>query len=154
MTPQSARAFAQVRQAFGQRQPGRAIGRGFAIGDFLEAYDWEVLEEGPGELRLRCRLPARVTNPLGQLFGGFTPTYIDLIALLTCRAGRSEDENRAWIATRSMQIEYVEPLQDGFVAASRVTRRRGAVFWVSTHLLDRRGEPAVLAATCLREQQE
>ena len=56
-------------------------------GDFLEAYDWTVLEERVGFLRLDAGLPDHVKNPRGQLFGGFTPTYVDLVALNTVRAG-------------------------------------------------------------------
>ena len=63
--------------------PKRVVGRGHPAGDFLEAWAWEVLEEGDATLRVSAHLPDRVINPRGQLFGGFTPTYVDLIALLT-----------------------------------------------------------------------
>ena len=107
-------AFENVRQAFLSREPGRAIGRGLPVGDFLEAHRWELLREEPGKMRLGIHMPAHVRNAMGQLFGGFTPTYVDLIAILTCRAARAESENRNWIVTKSMQVEYIEPVMDGF----------------------------------------
>ena len=66
-------------------EPGRLVGRGHPAGDFLEAWAWEVLEEDVGYLRVAAHLPDHVKNPRGQLFGGFTPTYVDLIALFTAR---------------------------------------------------------------------
>src|SRR5262245_15241974 len=94
------------------RQPGQLLGRGHPAGDFLEAYDWTVLEENRGVLRIRAHLPAHVKNPRGQLFGGFTPTYVDLIALLTVRAGERRDTTgfRTWLATTNMRVDYFEPI--------------------------------------------
>ena len=69
------------------RDAGRLIGRGHPAGDFLQAHDWRVVEERIGFLRLDVHLPDHVRNPRGQLFGGFTPAYVDLVALFTVRAG-------------------------------------------------------------------
>src|SRR6266545_1894315 len=69
--------------------PGRLVGRGHPAGDFLEAWAWDLLDEAPGYLRIEAELPHHVRNPRGQLFGGFTPTYVDLLALFTVRAGES-----------------------------------------------------------------
>ncbi len=74
-------------RAWTSRKPGQLIGKGHPAGDFLEAHDWQVLEEAEGFLRIRAHVPEHVKNPRGQMFGGFTPTYVDLVALFTVRAG-------------------------------------------------------------------
>src|SRR5881394_4334733 len=84
--------------------PGRLVGRGHPAGDFLEAWAWDVLEEDDGYVRVSAHLPDHVRNPRGQLFGGFTPTYVDLIALFTVRsrAQRTVQARPGWLATTSM----------------------------------------------------
>jgi acyl-coenzyme A thioesterase PaaI-like protein len=140
-----------VRRAFAERPPGRLMGRGHPVGDFLEAHAWDLLEERRGFLRLRVHLPEQVKNPRGQLFGGFTPTYVDLIALLTCRAGESWEGPRHWLATMSMHVDYVEPITDGFRVESRLLRKRGRTSWVETRFLDEHGSLLANALTTLRE---
>ncbi len=96
------------------------MGPGHMAGDFLEAPQWHVLEEGPGRLRIRAHLPAHVRNPGGQLFGGFTPTYVDLVAVFTVRAGEPRAEAfRHWLATtsRAMSKSTLSPTAE--LSASR-----------------------------------
>lgn len=135
-------------------EPGRFIGRGHPAGDFLEAYEWKILEEEPGYLRVECHLPEQVKNPRGQLFGGFTPTYVDMVALFTTRAGPdrlSPKGPRLWLATTSMSIDYFEPVTGPtFVLDSRLEKRRGRTQFVITRFLQD-GELAVLANTTMRE---
>lgn len=140
-----------VRRAFAERPPGRLMGRGHPVGDFLEAHAWDLLEERRGFLRLRVHLPEQVKNPRGQLFGGFTPTYVDLIALLTCRAGESGEGPRFWLATMSMHVDYLEPITGGFLVESRLLRKRGRTSWVETRFVDEHGAPLANALTTLRE---
>jgi acyl-coenzyme A thioesterase PaaI-like protein len=141
----------EVRRAFAQRPPGRLMGRGHPVGDFLEAHEWDLLEERRGFLRLRVHLPERVKNPRGQLFGGFTPTYVDLIALITCRAGESAEGPRHWLATMNMHVDYLEPITDGFRVESQLLRKRGRTAWVETRFLDEHGALLANALTTLRE---
>jgi acyl-coenzyme A thioesterase PaaI-like protein len=134
-----------------EHEPGRLIGRGHPAGDFLEAWRWQVLEERPGFLRLAAHVPDHVRNPRGQLFGGFTPTYVDLVALFTFRAGRRGEGPRHWLTTISMQVEYLAPVTDAdLVIESEITARRGRMAWISTRFLGADGEPRVLARTVLR----
>jgi hypothetical protein len=93
--------------AWRQRAPGQLIGKGHPAGDFLEAYEWQVLEEAAGLLRIRAHLPEHVRNPKGQLFGGFTPTFVDLVALFTVRAGQPGEEVsfNSWLATTNMRVD-------------------------------------------------
>jgi acyl-coenzyme A thioesterase PaaI-like protein len=141
-------------RAWAERKPGQLIGKGHPAGDFLEAYEWEVLDEAPGHLRIRAHLPSHVRNPRGQLFGGFTPTYVDLVALFTVRAGAEEVEARfrTWLATTNMRVDYFEPiLGPTFTMESRVVKKRGRTNFVETRFLDEAGELAVFAVTTMRE---
>ena len=134
-------------------EPGRLIGRGHPAGDFLEAWSWELLEEGDGLLRVSAHLPAQVRNPRGQLFGGFTPTYVDLVALFTVRsrAERVAKKNLGWLATTSMRVDYFLPIVGPrFVIDSRRETQRGRTHFVLTRFLQD-DALAVLAATTLRE---
>jgi acyl-coenzyme A thioesterase PaaI-like protein len=119
-------------RAWTEREPGRLIGKGHPAGDFLEAHRWRVLEESPGLLRIRAHLPEHVKNPRGQLFGGFTPTYVDLVALFTVRTE--------------------EPiLGPEFDIESRLVKSRGRTRFVETRFLGLTGELAVFSTTTIRE---
>lgn len=122
-------------------------------GDFLQAYAWDVLEEGAGVLRVRAHLPDHVKNPRGQLFGGFTPTYVDLIALFTVRAGQLREGGwRTWLATTNMRIDYFEPVVGPtFVVDSRLLKSRGRTRAVETRFFDPEDTLAVFALTTIRE---
>ncbi len=135
-------------------EPGRLVGKGHPAGDFLEAHRWDVLEERDGYLRIGVHLPEHVKNPLGQLFGGFTPTYVDFVALFTVRAGsdRSRGIWRGWLATTNMRIDYFEPVKSPrFEIESRLVKRRGRTCFVETRFLESGAELAVFALTTLRE---
>lgn len=134
-------------------EPGRLIGRGHPAGDFLEAWSWELLDEGDGYIRVSAHLPAQARNPRGQLFGGFTPTYVDLIALFTVRsrAERAAKKNLGWLATTSMRVDYFLPIVGPrFVIDSRRETQRGRTHFVLTRFFQD-DEVAVLAATTMRE---
>lgn len=134
------------------REPGRLLGRGHPAGDFLEAWAWRVVEESPGRLRIRAHLPDHVKNPRGQLFGGFTPTYVDLVALFTVRAGDREGRFRSWLATTNMRVDYFEPVTGPeFEMQSQLVKRRGRTNFVETRFLDLEGQLGVFAVTTLRE---
>ena len=132
--------------------PGRLVGRGHAAGDFLQAYDWDLLERSEGRLRVGVRLPEHLRNPKGQLFGGFTPTYVDFLALHTYWAGREPTPGRPWLATVNMRLDYYAPVTgDGFEIACRVVNRRGVMTYVETRFFDPEGEMLVYAYTTLKE---
>ena len=133
-------------------EPGRLMGRGHPAGDFLEAYEWELLEERVGYLRIRCGLPKQVLNPRGQLFGGFTPTYVDMIALRTTRAGVDfTTMPRRWLATTNMRVDYFEPIVGPtFIVESELEKRRGRTSFVLTRFFQD-DELAALAVTTMRE---
>jgi acyl-coenzyme A thioesterase PaaI-like protein len=140
MSPDAAPAM----RAWRQPPPGRVIGRGHPAGDFLEAFEWRLLEERDGFLRIECPLPSQVLNPRGQLFGGFTPTYVDMIALMTVNAGSDRSTGpRQWLATTNMRVDYFEPiLGPTFVVESELEKRRGRTCFVITRFF----QDEVLAA--------
>jgi acyl-coenzyme A thioesterase PaaI-like protein len=134
-------------------EPGRLVGRGHPAGDFLEAWAWDLLEEADGYVRVSAHLPDHVRNPRGQLFGGFTPTYVDLIALFTVRsrATRAAGRGFGWLATTSMRVDYFEPIVGPkFILESRREKQRGRTYFVVTKFFQD-DELAVLATTTMRE---
>jgi acyl-coenzyme A thioesterase PaaI-like protein len=144
-----------ARPAWSVPPPGRILGRGHGAGDFLEAYDWDVREQRDGYLSLEIHLPDHVRNPRGQLFGGFTPTYVDLIALLTVRPrDRSGDRPPMWLATTNMRVDYFEPIVGPrFRVESTLERRRGRTLFVITRFFQD-GALAVFALTTMREMPQ
>ncbi len=155
MDPTTSPAPAVVR-AWLERRPGQLIGRGHCAGDFLEAHAWTVVEERAGFLRIRAHLPEHVKNPRGQLFGGFTPTYVDLVALFTVRAGTTDIATRwrAWLATTNMRVDYFEPIVGPeFFIESQLVKRRGRTHFVETRFFDPADSLAVYAVTTMREMK-
>lgn len=146
---------AALRRVLRPDDPRRLIARGHPVGDVLEAYDWEVLHRGPGRLRVSAHLPAVVCNPRGQLFGGFTPTYVDLVAIFTWRAGRRTGEWGHWLTTLRLEVEYLEPVMGETIEiVSEITARRGRNGWVDVRFLDGEGRTCVLARAVLRAAAE
>lgn len=145
--------FDPARLRWATPEPGRLLGRGHTAGDFLEAYEWNVLERRDGYLRLDAGLPAHVRNPRGQLFGGFTPTYVDVVALFTVRVGSDLPDGtpRHWLATTQMRLDYFEPITGPrFVIESELEKKRGRTNFVLTRFFQD-DSLAVLAATTIRE---
>lgn len=134
-------------------EPGRLVGRGHPAGDFLEAWAWDVLAEDEGHLLVSAHLPDHVRNPRGQLFGGFTPTYVDLVALfaVNSRARRASSDGPRWLATTSMRIDYFEPIVGPtFTIETHREKQRGRTHHGLTRF-HQDGELAALATTTLRE---
>ncbi len=117
-------------------EPGRLMNKGHSAGDFLEAWKWTVLDGPPDRLLVEAHLPESLKNPKGQLFGGFTPTYVDLISLYTVHAHRSTHDPeapRSFLNTINMRCDYFEPvLGPTFTIEGEVVNRRGQIFLVST----------------------
>jgi len=140
------------RRPWWTQDPSRLVGRGHPAGDFLEAYEWTVTARRKGFLRISAHVPQHVKNPRGQLFGGFTPTYVDLVALLTVRAGDEPGARRHWLATTNMRVDYFEPvLGPRFVIVSELIKSRGRLRFVETRFLDEVGTLLVFAVTTMRE---
>jgi acyl-coenzyme A thioesterase PaaI-like protein len=132
--------------------PGRLIGRGHPAGDFLEAHEWRVLDQEPGRFRLEAHLLDRVKNNRGHLFGGFTPTYIDLVAVQTVHSVIVEEPYRG-SATVNMRVDYFDPVMDArFILESRVVHKRGRNHLVEVLFKDLQGKLLVYSITTLRQR--
>lgn len=131
------------------RPADQLIVPGHPAGDFLEAYGWKIVEESRGFLRVRAHLPPQVRNLRGQLFGGFTPVYVDLVALFTVSAGEPREVSAFpyWLTTASIRVDYFEPVAADFTIASRVVKQRGRVHLVETSFFEPEDTLAVFALT-------
>jgi len=123
-----------------------ARGRNHNAGRLLEAYDWKILEIAPGWLHLDCHVPQQVLNLGGTLFGGFTPTYVDMIAIWTCMTTMPGE--LTWLSTVNMRVDYLEPIRPpGFEVKSRLINVRRRDHLVETSFIEPLGdgEPRMLA---------
>ena len=128
---------------------GRFSGRGHPAGDFLEAHEW--LEHEPGRYRIDAHLLDRVKNPRGHLYGGFTPTYVDLVAVRTAQtlfAGTTRG-----MATVNMRVDYFEPVTHArFAIESRVVNSRGRTHLIEVLFKDLAGTVLVFSVATLRQR--
>jgi acyl-coenzyme A thioesterase PaaI-like protein len=134
--------------------PERLVGRGHPVGDFLDAPEWRVLERSDGRLRVRATLPNAVRNPRGELFGGFTPTYVDFFALHVFHASRGEGEPRRWLATANLRVDYFAPIHGPeFEMAGSMLHRSGRTGHIEVRFSDVDGTLRALAQATLIEQR-
>ena len=147
-------SLAEMSRIWRTEDPKRLVGRGHPVGDFLEAPEWDVLERGERTLRLRAHLPEQVKNPRGDLFGGFTPTYVDFVALHLFHLNGSEAEPRRWLNTASLQVDYFAPIRGPhFEIWGELLQRRGRSAWVQLRFLSTTGELCALGQVTLIEQR-
>jgi acyl-coenzyme A thioesterase PaaI-like protein len=132
--------------------PTRLVGRGHPIGDFLEAHDWTILEERDGYLRVACHLPPQVRNPRGDLFGGFTPTYADFVAVFTGRAGTRDQPPRTWLNTASLAVDYFHPITGNFVIEGQELHRTGRTRHMQIRFLGEDGRLLAMSKATIIEQ--
>jgi acyl-coenzyme A thioesterase PaaI-like protein len=131
--------------------PGRLIGKGHPIGDFLHADEWELLEFRPGYFRIVANLPREVRNLRGDLFGGFSPTYVDLASLRCVSASRPAGEPRRRLVTVNMRIDYFEPvIGPRFFLECEVRNQRGRTYLVETRFRDDASTLLLFAITTIR----
>jgi len=91
---------------------------------------------------------------MGQLFGGFTPTYVDMVSLYTVHTGEPDADPtspRNWLTTLNMRCDYFEPIvNDIFEIQGEVVNRRGLTTLVSTKFFQEE-QMAAHALTTIRE---
>jgi len=132
------------------KRPDQFVDRGHPAGDFLEAYDWKVLEREVGRYRIDAHLPQKCKNPRGALFGGFTPTYIDLLAVYTVRSRFPDGDYM--ILTLNMRVDYLAPVRsDRFLLESRIVHAKDRVSLVEVQILDHERELLVTSLVTLRK---
>lgn len=98
-----------------------------------------MLERGNGVLVVEAHLADHLKNPKGQLFGGFTPTYVDLVSLFTVHSSDADraDKNRSFLSTLNMRVDYFEPVMGPtFIIRGELENQRGKTNLVSTKFFD------------------
>lgn len=134
--------------------PERLVAKGHPVGDFLDAHDWRVLTREPGRIRVRARLPDRVMNPRGELFGGFTPTYVDFFALHVFHTSREDGAPRRWLATAGLRVDYFAPIHGPEVEIDGcVLHRSGRTGHVQVKFFDDEAGLCALAQVTLIEHR-
>lgn len=109
---------------------------------------WRVLEESPGHVRIEVPLLDRLRNRRQQLFGGYTPAYVDMLAFRVARSG-THDESDTFFATTSMRIDYLEAItEDTFEIDCTLLKARGRNAITEARFLQG-GTLAVFAVTTL-----
>ncbi len=119
-----------------QTEAGQLIASGHGAGDLLEAPQWRIVDRQSGLLIVDVHLPEALKNPQGQLFGGFTPTYVDMVSLYTVHSVESGDDPtspRSWLTTINMRCDYFEPIvEERFIIRGEIINQRGLTSLVST----------------------
>lgn len=123
---------------------------GHCAGDLLEAPDWQIIQESHGHVVIDAHIPKQVLNPREQLFGGFTGTYVDMVALYTIRTLFPAREDY-WITTINMRIDYLDPVLGPRVQLRGELISQGrSTSLVSVTFLDETGNKLVYAIVTLR----
>lgn len=144
--------IAEARKAWDRAPAGRLIDRGHRIGDLLDAPSWRVQEAGAERLLVEATLPTLVQNYRGQLFGGFTGTYVDFIALAMVRQSMAAGEKQSMgLSTLNMRIDYFEPVRGPrFLLEAELLKSRGANCFVEVRFRAPDGLLLVAASAALR----
>jgi acyl-coenzyme A thioesterase PaaI-like protein len=141
-----------VRAIWNNPEPGRLMGPGHPAGDLLNGPDWRVLEESTGRLVVDVPLVPAVKNFRAQLFGGFAPAYIDLMALRTVSAGTGARAH-GWLVTLNLHVEFFEPVEGPrFIIESYVVNRRGRTIFVEMRFKDTDGKLLLFSTVTILEQ--
>lgn len=139
---------------FQPTSPAQLVAPGHAAGDILDAPDWRLIRREHGVLEVEADLPDRLKNPQGQLFGGFTPTYVDFVSIFTLQTldlDQDPSAPKSWVTTINMRCDYFEPIvEPTFRIVGQVVNQRGKNALVSTSFFQ--GETmAAHALTTLRQ---
>jgi len=95
--------------------------------EHFDLANWSILIDEPGRLRVEVPVLPRLRNPRGQLFGGYTPAYADIMAFRVARGmnGNVADPS-TWYATTGMRVDYLEAIvADSFEIECTMLRARG-----------------------------
>ena len=125
---------------------------GHNAGDLVESTQWKILREDRGKVEVEAHLPSHLLNPRGQLFGGFTGTYVDMISIYTMRTLYSQEDRFKWSATVNMRIDYFAPvLGPSFRLMGELIKEGRSTCLISTLFCDSGGNKLVYGLTTLRK---
>lgn len=141
-----------VRAIWGNPLPGRLMGPGHPAGDLLHAPEWVVRDETAGRIVVEVPLVPAAQNFRGHLFGGFAPTYVDLLSLRTVSAG-PDAKVHGWLLTLNIHVEFLEPVEGPrFLIETAIVSRRARTIFVETRFRDLDGKLLLFATATLLEQ--
>jgi acyl-coenzyme A thioesterase PaaI-like protein len=105
-----------------------------SIGEHFDVANWKIITDEPGCMRVEVPLHPWLRNPLGQLFGGFTPSYADILSTRVVRGSdRVLRESSIWYATTGVRVDYLEPIvDDSFQIECQLLKARGKSMLVET----------------------
>ena len=125
---------------------------GHNAGDLVESTQWKILREDRGKVEVEAHLPSHLLNPRGQLFGGFTGTYVDMISIYTMRTLYSQENRFKWSATVNMRIDYFAPVVGpSFRLIGELIKEGRSTCLISTIFCDSDDKKLVYALTTLRK---
>lgn len=132
--------------------PPAFVRPGHCAGDFLESSQWKLIKEEPGLVELDIHLPSRVLNPYGELYGGFTGTYVDMVAVYTLKTLFTGKLGLLRTSTVNMRMDYLEPIVEPNLLLHGTLLKEGrSTCLVSTEFIDYEGKLLVYAITTLRK---
>lgn len=144
--------IAAGRRAWDEAPPGHLLGPGHHIGDLLDAPAWQLLEQTDSRLVVLATLPKRMQNYRGQLFGGFTGTYVDFIALGCVRQRFTSAEKQLFgLTTLNMHIDYFAPVTGPrFRLEAEIVKERRRNFFLGIRFCSVDGDLQAVATVALR----
>lgn len=128
---------------------------GHCAGDLVEASKWTILREEAGLVEINAQLPERLLNPRRQLFGGFTGTYVDMMAIYTVRTLYIDKPGFAWTSTINMHIDYLEPvLGPDIKLRGELIKDGNSTCLVAVHIMDSSGNKLVYAICTMKKHTQ
>lgn len=125
---------------------------GHNAGDLVESHKWQILTLEPGFVEVDVHLPDQLKNPRNQLFGGFTGTYVDMMAIWAVRSKFDDKDGAGWATTINMRIDYLAPVNGPrFRLRGELLNDGKSTCLTSVDFLDREGNRLVYAITTLKK---
>jgi acyl-coenzyme A thioesterase PaaI-like protein len=141
-------------EGFENRQPPVFLRPGHCAGDLVEASKWKILAESHGLVEVDAHLPTRLLNPRGQLFGGFTGTYVDMLAIWTVRTLYLDRPGFSWASTVNMRIDYLDPVMGPRLRLRGELIKDGkSTCLVAVTFFDEQGNKLVYAICTMRKHE-
>jgi len=125
---------------------------GHCAGDFLQSGEWKTVVDEPGEVTFEIHLPQQVLNPHGELYGGFTGTYVDLVAIYAVKRLFTGQANLLRTFTVNMRLDYLEPIVGPrLFLESKILKNGRSTCLVSTHFISHDDALLVHALTTVKK---
>jgi len=125
---------------------------GHNAGDLVESNQWKILTLQPGLVEVDVHLPDQLKNPRDQLFGGFTGTYVDMLAIWAVRSKFDDEDGMGWATTINMRVDYLAPVNGPrFRLRGELINDGKSTCLASVEFFDREGNLLVYSITTLKK---